>query len=472
MSTPMQPQSHDGSVDPESRCPSLLSDLDDLIPLRNSLGDEEIVLLLTPVIIPPNPYTHGTSDPFEPLGRALAKEYPLVRHVPYTKKRGITSTHVEFLKRAGLTIFVATPLSSSSEPSHFESAMDVREILEDRPLIVVVCCSPQDEELADEELPETEFPTVIAVPGISVPELESVAQLLIEGPLDIESTSTTSALSHEYWTVENCDLERDLDDMYGLWCSTVAKKFHLPRHSFDQLARRNGFSFNCVVREPSNGDLVGFCVTWVSFQGRSVFSLVGSMAALIVREDFQGRGIGRALHDESVSRLNKRPDLRLVNLGSIFPRFFRGIPDQSSDTKFFEHRGWNLSGTAPGTGQTVTDWVLNFVDHPHSDLATAGLTFRPCTLLDWNSVFTMVDNYALKWSYFGYYDQFARTLDSSHMGDVILGFEGDNLVAGAVTYLPGSDSQTATDLVWAATAGSNLGGLSCIVIKGKHPFFL
>ena len=43
-------------------------------------------MLLTPVVPLPSQESTDLSDPFEPLGRALARRHARVRHVPYTMK--------------------------------------------------------------------------------------------------------------------------------------------------------------------------------------------------------------------------------------------------------------------------------------------------------------------------------------------------------------------------------------------------
>lgn len=48
-----------------------------------NLHDEDIILLLTPVVIPLN--AEDRSDPFEILGRAIERKHARVRHVSYNK---------------------------------------------------------------------------------------------------------------------------------------------------------------------------------------------------------------------------------------------------------------------------------------------------------------------------------------------------------------------------------------------------
>ncbi|EXL65921.1 hypothetical protein FOPG_17877, partial [Fusarium oxysporum f. sp. conglutinans race 2 54008] len=69
----------------------------------------------------------NSRDPFEPLGKALARTHPWIRHVPYTKERGITGIHVAFIKRARVVIFVLTGFSTEEGLFQLELAEVARE---------------------------------------------------------------------------------------------------------------------------------------------------------------------------------------------------------------------------------------------------------------------------------------------------------------------------------------------------------
>ena len=94
-----------------------------------------------------------------------------------------------------------------------------------------------------------------------------------------------------------------------------------------------------MVKDPlSNGKILGLCATYSIHAGRS---LVGSLAILIVDPDHRNRGIGLALHDEALQAMRANPEMSSVHLGSIFPRFFPGLPVElpESDQEWFVRRG-------------------------------------------------------------------------------------------------------------------------------------
>ena len=69
----------------------LLRDSSDWLSAVKNLRETDVIILLTPVVIPISQDATDTSDPFEPLGRSLAKRHSKIRQVPYTR-RSVTPT--------------------------------------------------------------------------------------------------------------------------------------------------------------------------------------------------------------------------------------------------------------------------------------------------------------------------------------------------------------------------------------------
>lgn len=83
-----------------------------------SLARASLLVLLTPTVPRRNP--NSPSDPFEPLGRALSRSFPRLRHVPYTLSAGLTDVHRPFLQRAAAVVFVLCNTSSAMIESQDE----------------------------------------------------------------------------------------------------------------------------------------------------------------------------------------------------------------------------------------------------------------------------------------------------------------------------------------------------------------
>ena len=97
------------------------------------LPESSILLLLTPTV--PSKGRHQdspTSDPFEPLGKAISRSHSRTRHVPYTLSAGLTSTHIVFLQRAVAVVLVLCNTSSALTEAQGEVISGVQQILRRR----------------------------------------------------------------------------------------------------------------------------------------------------------------------------------------------------------------------------------------------------------------------------------------------------------------------------------------------------
>lgn len=445
---------------------TLLWDRQNCVPLDGCLSKDDLILLLTPVVEPPESQPNAASDPFEPLGQALSETYPLVRHVPYTKNGGVTGAHVAFIKKADVIIFIITGVPTGDEPSQPELGEAVREACGSRPLIVVFCCRIQGDMMQNYD-----FPTVIQTTGFSGSDLLTVSHLLLEGETTSSRSTTQSPqitpFTSTSWSIQPYDYERDLREVHLLWNENVPCQFRLDKTVLGSLLRRDGYAMHYVVRDPTSSGILGFCATFTTFADSKEEQLIGSIAALVVKDGFRRRGVGRALHDEALGRLGKIRGVYRAQLGTTFPRLLYGIPVDHPDTRWFQERGWSFDQSGPGTGRIMADWVLWFSDFRPLNLASAGLSFRSCEVSDSQRVLEVVGRESERKHGFGWYDQYARVIDSSFIGDVILGFEGSTMVAAAITYTPNEGNLTALDIPWVSSIGSDVGGVTCICIKGE-----
>ena len=93
-----------------------------------SLPSGSTILLLTPTL-PPLTVLNQPSDPFEPLGRALSRFQPRIRHVPYTLSSGLSATHLTFLSRVAAVVLVLASTTSILVDAQIEIWSDVERSL-------------------------------------------------------------------------------------------------------------------------------------------------------------------------------------------------------------------------------------------------------------------------------------------------------------------------------------------------------
>lgn len=434
------------------------------IPFSSFLENGDLVLLLTP-IVPPVESDPGR-DPFEPLGKGLAKYHPWVRHVPYAAQGGITGTHVGFIKRAKAIVFVITGPVSMGQPSQVDLYSIVQLIGEHRPNVVVACCNVQELEPA-----AAAFPTVLQLPGYSSHDLEAGADILFLGrptqrPPPPEIQVFEKPVVQHRWSVTAWNHARDVPAIHELWCHCVPPQFKLHLPGLMRVLQRDGYAKHFVVRETGTNSLLGFCATYITYLDSKGEDLVGSVAALLVRASHRDRGIGRALHDEAMRGFKKTRGVNRLQLGSTFPRLLYGLPLNHPSESWFKRRGWRMDCTLPGTGQEVSDWLLAFHEWPTGGLPPIGVTFRSCGFADFDRVLEVVERESERNGNMAWYDQYAKLADSMSMTDIILGLRGETIVATAITYTTYSENPSAEDIPWAGSVSEDTGGVTCICIAG------
>lgn len=478
-------------MDPAStrgwREPPATPDSQSCIPLSNHLKDSDIILLLTPGVIPElSPLNRDpekpASDPFGPLGKALARHHPRVRHVPYLPRNGITGTHVVHIRLAAAVVFVVSGPPRHGQPSQVALAEITKALCEHRPLLVLACCDPRELGAGGGPLDKS-FPTLIQVPSLAPFDLEATADVLFgkspphpsprEPHLRNLLTSPPTTWPVEVWDPPRDDVPAILD----LWRQCIPSPFSsLTPHQLHALLRRDGYAMHYTVREPGTGLILGFCATYTTYADSGGDRLLGSLALLLVRPAHRRRGVGRSLHDHALRQLARTRGVCRLQLGSAFPRLLYGLPADSPAAGWFRRRGWPVGGddddARSGAGQEVVcDWLLKFKDWPATGPAAppaARLAFRPCEFGEFEAVLGFVEREARrKDAGMGWYDQYAKLAGTMNVRDIVVGWEDGVVIATALTYARNTGSLVAEDLPWAGAIGEDVGGVTCVCVSGE-----
>ncbi|KAF2970057.1 hypothetical protein GQX73_g3563 [Xylaria multiplex] len=442
---------------------TVIRDYQACIPFTRILSEGDIVLLLTPVV---TPHEQNGSDPFEPFGRALAARHPWIRHVPYTARNGITNTHVAFIKRAKAVVFVISSPPNSGQSSQVEIADVSQRVEDEKPHIVVVCGNAHDFGLT-----EASFPTIIQSGPSPIDLLAAAAVLFGEcvgagtGGVKVQEL----IMQPKHWPPEEWD-GRDVTPVHDLWNHCLPDQFHLQKFPLQNLLQRDGYAMHFVVRLPETREIIGFCATYTTFVDKAGERLIGSLAMIIVKSPYRGRGVGRSLHHHAVDRLKRIRGVDRLRLGSTYPRLLSGIPAHSTSEEWFQRRGWPMDKLGPGRGQYICDWLLKIEDWPNGGFSTAppGMVFRQATFDDFQSVSDFIEKETARKDYTGWYDQYMNLIHDGREHDIILGLDRSRIVAAALVYTTQDGSPLALDLPWARTIGPDVGGVTCICIADEN----
>ncbi|KAL7269088.1 hypothetical protein RUND412_008262 [Rhizina undulata] len=429
------------------------------IPLR--VGATENVLLLTPVVRPLHQRApeEPSIDPFESLGRALARRHPKVRHAPYTVN-GITSIHVALIKRAAAVIFVTANASQQKSGSQIQTAGAVYRLCLNKPLIALAVCDPYD------LLIDRTFGTYICTYEYSATALETAAAVIFgerhaPGVLPVNIPGTNALRQQRSWFVEVWEKRRDLYASADLWRDCLGRKWPLDASTLSTLLDRPGYSKHFVVRHPTTNELLGLCATYTIMAGPS--NIIGSLALLIVHPTHRNQGIGLSLHDVAVRHLSKQPGISSLQLGSIFPRLFPGLPHDlpNDDVSWFAHRGWKLGDKyIYDLFMQIDTWTMpgNVI----GPLQDKGITFAACSAEQFDALIEFEENHFAIFP--GWVDKYQALKATDDVADAIIAYTSQGIVGAVLIFSPVGNNQYAKDLPWPKMIGDRVGGMACVGI--------
>lgn len=230
-------------------------------------------------------------------------------------------------------------------------------------LVVIATCNPYD------FLDDPEIENYLAIYEPTVEAFTSAVDILYgaaraKGKLPVGLQASIKA-----FVIQPFD-GKDMNQLTQAW-NICLPGYALPTSRMEVLlSNSDGHHFVAKKGE----DLLGFCLAFTtSNDGR----MAAYIAALGVLPQHQGQGIGTALLAAVRDHLRKEFGIFAFKIGSVFPRFWPGVPTDLSPnaTKFLTHRGARLSSK-----RTVFDLYQNITDYQpaqkYLDRIAGKFTFR------------------------------------------------------------------------------------------------
>ena len=442
-----------------------------LLPLSGVIQASDTILLLTPVVKPLNRSIDQSYpvDPFETLGKAIADRHPRVRHAPYTA-HGLTPTHETLIRQANAIILATS--NGNRLPYQIAMARHVAKICGNKPLVAIAVCNPYD--LASDHtgivivlLHLTIVGTYICTYEYTAKALETAVAVMFgeigaHGILPVSVPGAMVERDQRRWRVEDWNDRRDLYPTVDLWQECLGDNWPMDAHTLSVMlaGRPQPLAKHFVVRDGKSNTLLGFAATYaMQAGGPEDRYVIGSLACLMVLPSRRNLGIGLSLHDHVMRYFKTKvdPTLRQVQLGSIFPRFFPGLPTNipRRQQAWFRHRGWKLPPAGQGSCADVFADLTVFkvpmeVMQPHQE---AGVTFRACMEEEFDKVMEFETANFTK--YPGWIEAHHALKETGFVGDLMLavGKEGQYL-ASVIAYSPTENNPIARLLPWPRLLGT------------------
>lgn len=480
---------------------TVVRDKDNLLPLSQSLLQEEELLLLTPLVkpLPASAATKSMMEKtankngslslhdrwihqdrgaimsgegvFRELGRSLARaRHGKLLHTSYTAN-GLRPVHENLIHRASAIIIVTADANRNLYQAGFTKHVAmmcqmIRATGQKKSLIVVAVSSPYDfvmdksigTYMCTFDFTETAMHSLVrALYG------EFVAQGSMPGTM---RKSKKVVKNRQQWLVENYDRDRDakaLDQLLEVlarsstpsqpYITCSAQSFEL----FNPVVEESHF----VVRNSSTQALYGFVATYFT-KG------TGYIGAIFVDPSKRNVSVGRSLHRRAMRALLQRQGIKKVQLGLAFPGVFLGIPvDETGSIKsWFTNLGWDVQFPRRITNMAIGElsaWaapeglvqslqrapfgfdLIHGLDNAESVLDHVATHASPDVVELYR--FALQDNCGVVR---------AKSTDDGHMGTV-------NLLGTVIICRPGSNLANFTPLLH-AISDQNVGGIVAPIV--------
>ncbi|KAK4159096.1 beta-hexosaminidase [Cladorrhinum sp. PSN259] len=357
---------------------TVIRDNEKLLPLNESMHQEEELLLLTPLVkpLPASSMTKSIlelknkSDAslsvhdkwvhrdrgvimsgegvFRELGRSLARaRHGKLLHTSYTAN-GVRPVHENLIHRASCIVIVTADANRNLYQAGFTKHVSMmcsmlRATGQKKSLVVVAVSSPYDFAM------DKSIGTYICTFDFTEMAMAALVRTLCghikpQGSLPGTLRKSRKVVkSRQHWLVEPYERSRDARGLNDLLQSLA--RASAPAHRFLQATTADAFElFNpnieeghFVVRNSSTHALYGFCATYY-LQG------TGIIGALFVDPTKRNLSIGRSLHRRALRGLVQKRGAKKIQLGMTFPGVFLGLPaDESTGLKpWFINSGWDL----------------------------------------------------------------------------------------------------------------------------------
>ncbi|KAI9259674.1 glycoside hydrolase superfamily [Phascolomyces articulosus] len=137
--------------------------------------------------------------------------------------------------------------------------------------------------------------------------------------------------------IEKYNSETHLDGLTSLWDQVFGKDWPLAADKIEKTLRTAKNGNHWVATECQTGKMIGFVATQTNYTVKK-----GELMLLMTHPHYESRGVGSLLHDHALDYLRQQ-SCNTYMLGSTYPRFFPGLPqDKKQHQGFFERRGWKF----------------------------------------------------------------------------------------------------------------------------------
>ncbi|KAI8986489.1 glycoside hydrolase superfamily [Pilobolus umbonatus] len=418
-----------------------------LVPIHPS-RDEHILFLTAEISL--TLAIEPEQEPFEPLYNELKKRHKNTTYMKFNKE----TDPDERMHKADYVI-IATANANlhpfQSKVVHLASKMASN-------LIVVAVINPYD--LGVFDAIDTYYVTYEHTP----PALKSFVRLLFGeiGNRSIPPVTIVSEIEprsgvdlfpqYEVETHSFREIDACLNSIYHLWDILFHSDWSLSFDTFQRVLSQLENSTHLIVYNQDR-EVVGFAVCQVSYPTKQ-----GQIALIMVHPLYQFQGIGTLLNDRCLEMF-RHYGLSAM-LGSTYPRFFPGIPNDKLGQHaqaFFKNRGYTVLATDIWT--FVADLTHYEMPAHMQDQIQGGLWIGPPSN-DKEEILQFQRECSQQWLH-----MYQQLIDKDDMENILIARDKDEngqIVASLI--LVTNHSHESSDMVWEdrRQVDKSSGGIACV----------
>ncbi|KAG0167139.1 hypothetical protein DFQ28_007268 [Apophysomyces sp. BC1034] len=428
------------------RIPTVVRNRTQIIPLKTKPD-----ILFLAAHVPMTLAIDTDEDPFKPMYESLRKRGN-VRYVVFDKG---TPDMSDQIRKAGYVVIGTA--NANLHPFQVDMVRLAHQL--SAKLVVMAILNPYD------LMAFPEIDTYVVSYECSPPALEASVRTIFGEitphsrlPVTIPGTEHTpkAVLVEDY-------VDGDLEEVTQIWNENFDDELRLSDQKVRQVLTQALRPKHFVVR--SEGKVLGFGATQIERDEAS--KVVGELMLLMVHPSAQGQGIGTILHEHVLDYFRQAGVDRLM-LGSTYPRFFPGVPqDQTAAQDFFKRRGWRLDSGV------VWDLIGDLEQYE----TPAAIKERVAKEKVWfgrirpDSIWEL---YGFVQHYFPYWlSTYKHHAELGDFQDLIVAREGDEhgpIVASLVLHTTNLSHEKRCDLIWTlpGLTSPKSGGLACVGVATEQ----
>ncbi|KAI9484373.1 glycoside hydrolase superfamily [Zychaea mexicana] len=311
-----------------NKVPTIVRDNKNNIPIQPKKGT---YILFLAAHVPQTLAIDSEVWPFDSFHQSLVKRHSNIDYIIYTPGSDIGEL-TESIRKADWVI-----IGTANANLHtFQVDMVKHVHKEAKRLVVAAVMNPYD------LMAFPEIDTYVVAYEYTPPAHEAAIKVIFgettpNSKLPVTIPDVTLSKKQSTCMIEKYDPKLHLDGVTSLWDEVFGLRWPLAIDKMEKALRTALNGNHWIAANSQTGAIIGFVATQTNYVDKR-----GELMLLMTSPKHEGRGIGTLLHDHALDDLRSR-SCNAFMLGSTYPRFFPGLPeDKEQHQGFFERRGWKF----------------------------------------------------------------------------------------------------------------------------------